>query len=687
MKTWIVAVAAAVYLTSAVSPVSAQKGGSTPQGRESADARADAYFNFMMGNLYEGNFRSDSQKEDAEKAVEYYKKAYALDPGSTVIGEQLAEMYFASQQMGDAISEAQSVLKRDPQNVAVRRLLARVYIRSLSEMSNVSEQRARAGMAIDQLEEVARLDPSDADSALWLSRLYRLTGQDGAAERTLRGLVARSPENINAVAQLAQLMVDHNNTAEAVPLIENFLAETPNGDLYDLLGDAYTKKNNLPKAEESYRRAVALEPDRVRHIRGLAQALFGQEKYGEALAQYQRLAELRPDDADTYLKMAAIYRRQQKLDDAEREILLAKQRAPGNLEVIYSEATLYEDQGRFADALQVASEALAAVKNAEVTPNRRRNLAILYQLIGRLNRDAENYSAAINSFQQMQQLGPEEDLRARLLIVDSYRDARDLPSAFAEINQALAVYPNERALKINQALLYGQNGQPEVAAKSLKALLNNSPEDREIELNLAEMYLNNRLYSEAEAAIEAAEKLGTEASDAEITGFLRGSLYERQQKWDLAEAAFKGVLALNPQNSAALNYYGYMLADRGERLDEAVELIRRALAQEPGNASYLDSMGWARFKQNRLEEAEDYVRKAVMRDSHNPEMLTHLGDILAKSGRPGLAAVQWEKALAEWRRALPADQQPEKVAELEQKLSRVKNRLAQQQAAPASEPR
>src|SRR3954466_6392931 len=98
MKTWISAVLAVSYLTSVVSPVSAQKPATAPpSSRAASDSRADAYFNFMMGTLYEGNFRSDSQKEDADKAVEYYKKAYALDPSSTVIGEQLAEMYFASQ--------------------------------------------------------------------------------------------------------------------------------------------------------------------------------------------------------------------------------------------------------------------------------------------------------------------------------------------------------------------------------------------------------------------------------------------------------------------------------------------------------------------------------------------------------------------------------------------------------------
>jgi Tfp pilus assembly protein PilF len=235
-------------------------------------------------------------------------------------------------------------------------------------------------------------------------------------------------------------------------------------------------------------------------------------------------------------------------------------------------------------------------------------------------------------------------------------------------------------------LLYGQNGQPDLAAQSLRALLTRSPADLEIQINVAQVYLENRRYAEAEDAIGLAEAAAGQPSDRETTGFLRGSLYERQQKFDQAERAFQGVLAANPRNSAALNYYGYMLAEQGVRLDEAVALIGRALAEEPGNASYLDSMGWARFKQDRLQEAEEYLRKAVNRNSHNPEILAHLGDVLAKSGRNDLAAVQWEKALAEWRRALPAVQEPDKIAELEQKLSRLKNRLAQQ-GSPAVEPR
>jgi tetratricopeptide (TPR) repeat protein len=578
-------------------------------------------------------------------------------------------------------------LRRDPSNLSARRLLARIYVRSLGNLSNASEQNARVVLAIEQFREIIRLDPSDADSALWLARLYRLSNQNSLAEQALRGVLATDPDNATAVEQLAQMFLDQNKLTEAVPLLEAFLERTPNGNLYVQLGDAYTRMNDQPRAEQAYRKAVQLEPDRPRHRRSLAQSLFSQGRYQEALAEYQRLVEMRPDDADTYLRMAVIYRRLQRLDDAERQILLARQRAPGNLEVIYNEATLYEEQGRFEDAIRVASDAVAAVRaRTEATPGRLRNLAILYQLLGRLHQSAGNYSAAVSSFQELQRLGPEEDLRARLLIIDSYRAARNLPSAFEEARKALATYPNDRGLRNNQAQLYGGNGQPELASQSLHALLNRTPADLEIHINVAQVYLENRRYAEAEEAIRSAERLAPNASAQETIGFLRGSLYERQEQYDQAEQAFQGVLAANPRNSAVLNYYGYMLADQGMRLDEAVAFIGRALAEEPANASYLDSMGWAYFKQNRLAEAEAYLRKAVNRNAHNPEILDHLGDVLAKSGRQDLAAVQWEKALSEWRHALPSELEPRKIAELEEKLSRLKNRLVQQ-APSAAEPR
>jgi Tfp pilus assembly protein PilF len=197
-------------------------------------------------------------------------------------------------------------------------------------------------------------------------------------------------------------------------------------------------------------------------------------------------------------------------------------------------------------------------------------------------------------------------------------------------------------------------------------------------MDLAQVYAQGRRFRDAEEALRSAEKLTDRTADREMVGFLLGGVYEREKKYDQAEQAFKGVLAINPQNASALNYYGYMLADRGVRLEEAADLVRRALREEPSNAAYLDSLGWALYKQNKLAEAESYIRKAIRRDSHDPTMLSHLGDVLAKQGQTDLAAVEWEKSLAEWHRAMPAEFEEEKVAELERKISSLKHGVAQQ---------
>ena len=113
-----------------------------------------------------------------------------------------------------------------------------------------------------------------------------------------------------------------------------------------------------------------------------------------------------------------------------------------------------------------------------------------------------------------------------------------------------------------------------------------------------------------------------------------------------------------------------MLADRGVRLDEATALIRKALELEPANGAYLDSLGWAYYKQNKLAEAEEFLSKAVDRDAEDPTILwIHLGDVYACVWAGCSAALMlWEKALTEWQKALPADYEADKVSELDQRL-------------------
>ncbi|MGH9676858.1 MAG: tetratricopeptide repeat protein, partial [Candidatus Acidiferrum sp.] len=157
--------------------------------------------------------------------------------------------------------------------------------------------------------------------------------------------------------------------------------------------------------------------------------------------------------------------------------------------------------------------------------------------------------------------------------------------------------------------------------------------------------------------------------------------------YDRAEVEFKKALAVNPRDAAVLNYYGYMLGDRGIRLEEAQSLVQRALKEEPNSGAYLDSLGWIYYHENKLADAEITLRKAVQFESHDATIRSHLGDVYAKSGRMDLAATQWEKSLQEWRHSLPADVENDKIAEVEKKLSQVKHRVAEKSSPQDVKPR
>jgi tetratricopeptide (TPR) repeat protein len=648
--------------------------------------RADAYYNYAIGHLFEQKYETTNQAEYATQAIDAYKKAYALDPKSPVIGERLAEMYWKAQRIHEAVTEAQELLKRDPNDPQTRRLLGRIYLRSLGDLSS-SAQSEMAERAIEQYKEVYRLDPTDSESALWLARLYRLRNEHEKAEEVLRSLLKQDPENEPAVEQLTQLLLDEGKSADAVLLLESITSRTPSPALLDLLGDAYTQTHDLAKAEAAYRKAMDLDPSELSHVRGLGQTLLAEEKFADALAVYQKLSDLMPDDSDVYLRLAQIYRELHQLDHAEENLLKARQYAPGSLEVMYNEAMLYEAQGRYEDAIRVLSDAVSGLKSqSPVLPSRRRSLAILYQQLGQLYRDTQNFQAAIYTFEELGRLGEEEDRRSRMLIMDTYRAAKDLPKALQAGKDALAKYPSDPGLRASDALLLGENGQTDEAVKILRSQLTKTEADRDIYLNIAQVYERGRRYKEAEDAARTAEAIPGEPHDNEMVWFLLGAIYERQKFYDRAEVEFKKALEVNPRNGPVLNYYGYMLGDLGIRLDEAEALVQRALKEEPLSGAYLDSLGWIYYRENKLAEAEATLRKAVQRDSHDATIRSHLADVYAKSGRTDLAAIEWEKSLAEWHRSLPADVETEKIAEIEKKLSQVKHRVAQKSSPQDAKP-
>ena len=169
--------------------------------------------------------------------------------------------------------------------------------------------------------------------------------------------------------------------------------------------------------------------------------------------------------------------------------------------------------------------------------------------------------------------------------------------------------------------------------------------------------------------------------DQEYALYILGSIYERQKRYDLAEETFKKVLSVNPLNSSAANYLGYMLADRGVRLEESVNYIKKAVELEPNNGAYLDSLGWAYFKMNRYALAVPHLEKAARLIQNDPTIHEHLGNLYLRMGKPAMAQEEWERALKEWPQAVSSDFDAEQAAKLQKQLDELKVHLASEKSA------
>ncbi len=212
----------------------------------------------------------------------------------------------------------------------------------------------------------------------------------------------------------------------------------------------------------------------------------------------------------------------------------------------------------------------------------------------------------------------------------------------------------------------GDAGKHNQGAEILHKLLQLDASNLDIYMNLSQIYLQGKRFSDAEKVLRRAQTLESlREGDTERIKFQLASLYERQKDFDRAESLFKEILKTNPDNASALNYMGYMLADRGVRLQEAVEYVEKALALEPNNGAYLDSLGWAFFKLNDLKQAETYLLKAVSIVKNDPTIHDHLGDLYFKSG-------DYRKAEEYWNRSLTSGTEAEEIQKVREKMEKLK---------------
>jgi tetratricopeptide (TPR) repeat protein len=363
-----------------------------------------------------------------------------------------------------------------------------------------------------------------------------------------------------------------------------------------------------------------------------------------------------------------------------------------SVELSFNEALIYDALGKYDQATGILTGLVdsSAHVDGKYSEQEKQNRAIFLNRLGLIYREENKTSEAVDAYKQIAALGGDcggsaaggEQTRPCYARdgyqgeVDAYRDAHQWKDATAAAAEAAKALPKDRLVQLMYAQQLADLGQVEQGLALAKAQLTGGPDDRDVEEDLAQMYIRLKRFKDASDELDKATLLATKPDEKLYAIFLRGELYDREKLYDQAEAQFRKALAIDPQNAAVLNYLGYMLADQGKELPEALKMIRQAVDLEPQNGAYLDSLGWVYFKTGQYSQAEENLRKANERMNTDPTVHDHLGEVYEKTGNLKMAVAQWERSMTEYAHSLPADADPEDVQKVQHKLENARVKLA-----------
>jgi tetratricopeptide (TPR) repeat protein len=393
-----------------------------------------------------------------------------------------------------------------------------------------------------------------------------------------------------------------------------------------------------------------------------------------ALAALERAAAADPKSAEIRGEIAALELRRNRQNEAEKAALAALALDKANpsanrvLGLVFA-ARSEEGNGR-GRALELAREAIPYLERA-VTGSATADITLQFTL-GRLYLRTGAAEKAVESFGRVVNQNP-GSAQARVSLAQAFAAAGDMNSAIETLEEIVAEEPRVAA---PLAQYLEQAGRLKEASEAYTRALEANPTSRELKFRRIAMLFNLKDY--ANAAMYAADAQQQHPDDLRFVQLRARALFEtgaRTRALELLEAALQShpgdsdtqfalvglyrdadreadaertlrqMLEAQPRNAETLNYLGYLLAERGQKLEEAIDLIERALDLDPGNPSYLDSLGWAHFKGGNIEEAEKSLVPAAQKLPKNSVIQDHLGDVLSRRGRLGDAIAAWNRAL------------------------------------------
>lgn len=202
-----------------------------------------------------------------------------------------------------------------------------------------------------------------------------------------------------------------------------------------------------------------------------------------------------------------------------------------------------------------------------------------------------------------------------------------------------------------------ESGRTDAAIEALQRAAKENPDRADIWNMLGDIYRREERFGEAADAYDKAlAHVDTKTDIYWGLYFARGICNERLKKWPEAEADFRKALELKPDQPSVLNYLGYSYIERKEKLDEALKMIEKAVAERPDDGAFVDSLGWGLYRLGRYEEAVTQMERAVELMPVDPVLNDHLGDVYWAVGRTREADFQWRRALSFAEKGSEADQ-------------------------------
>lgn len=564
--------------------------------------------------------------------------------------------------------------------------MRRIYLRWLGALALSTASIAPPAQAAAK-EQSAPVRVNSLSGAYLAARVAETDNDLAAAISYYQRALAFAPADQSLKQNLMVALIADGRFDEALPYAEQ-LKEVPEVERFSRLALAIDAFRNEDFAKAEYWLKLALESDLDRLITGLMTA-WAKLGNGDADGAMKHVAELEgPPWFDLFVSFHKALIAEQA-DDGEAaaaayETIMGNPAAAGAApETFLRAAEAYAGylarSGRKTEALDVIGQAeelysgrvqlLALRDRIEAGQEIARIVAtpvhgaseVLLNLGSALNRGGGE--SFVRLYLRMAlALRPDSD--SALIQLASVAEQMQNPEQAIELYGRIAQdSPVSRVAELQLGLNLADLDRKQEAIGHLKSVLERDPDDMRAYLALGGVYQAQKDYGAAAAIYDRAVARLDEPTRGDWNVFYqRGIAYERLKQWDKAEPNFHKALELYPDHPQVLNYLGYSWVDMSIRLEEGLELIRKAVELRPSDGYIVDSLGWAYYRLRRYEEAVTELERAVSLMPGDPVLNDHLGDAYWRVGRRLEATFQWSHA-----RDLDPD--PEVLAAVEKKLA------------------